>query len=66
VKKTLGELNEQLSRMRRETADYALMPDNNPVQLMKMRSECAALWGAVECFKNGKEPVLASQAKYLQ
>jgi hypothetical protein len=64
--KTLNELDDQLRRMRRDTADYALMPDNDPVQLMKMRSECAALWGAVECFKKGKAPVLASQAKYLQ
>jgi hypothetical protein len=52
--------------MRQKTVDYALTPDGNPVRLMKMRSECAALWGAIECVKNGNAPVLASQAKYLQ
>jgi hypothetical protein len=63
--KTLSELNEKLRRMRRETADYALTPDNDAVKLQRMRSECAALWGAIECIKKGRPLVLASQAKYL-
>jgi hypothetical protein len=42
--------------MRQKTVDYALTPDGNPVRLMKMRSECAALWGAIECVKNGADP----------
>lgn len=58
--KTLGELNEQLSRMRRETADYALMPDYDGMQVLTMRKDCAALWGAIECFKRGDTPMLAS------
>jgi hypothetical protein len=64
--KTLDELNEQLSQMRRETADYALMPDHDSVELLGMKSECGALWGAIECFKKGEVPVLASHAKYLE
>jgi hypothetical protein len=64
--KTLGELNEQLSRMRRETADYALMPDYDGMQVLTMRKDCAALWGAIECFKRGETPVLASHAAYPQ
>ena len=35
--KTLSQLNEPLSGMRRDTADYALVPDNDAVQLVKMR-----------------------------
>lgn len=64
--KMLHEMDEQLQTMRRETADYALVPDNHGVRLMEMRSECAALWAAIECFKRNETPVLASQAKYLQ
>jgi hypothetical protein len=56
--KTLGELNEQLSRMRRETADY--MPDYDGMQVLTMRKDCAALRGAIECLKRGETPVLAS------
>ncbi len=64
--KALSELEVQLRLMRRDTADYGLMSGNDPVQLMKMRSECAALWGAIECLKKDTAPVLASHAKYLQ
>jgi hypothetical protein len=64
--KTLSELEEQLSTMRRETDEYAGDPNHDPKELLKQRSECAALWGAIECFKKGTTPVLASQAKYLQ
>ncbi len=52
--------------MRRDADGYHLMPDNDSAQLMKMRSECAALWGAIECFKKGTTSVLASDAKYLR
>jgi len=44
--------------MRRQTADYALDPNHNPDELLKMRSECANLWGAIECLKKGTTPVL--------
>ena len=64
--KTLAGLEEQLRRMRRETDDYALDNEHDPVELVKRRSECAALWGAIECFKKGTTPVLESQAKYLR
>ena len=64
--KTLSELEGQLRRMRREADEYQLMPDKDSVRLLKMRHECAALWGAIECFKKGEMPILASHAKYLQ
>ena len=51
--------------MRRETADYALDPNRNPDELLKMRSERANLWGAIECLKKGTTPVLASQRNTL-
>ena len=52
--------------MRRDADGYQLMPDNDAAQLMKMRSECAALWRAIERIKKGTTPVLASHAKYLR
>jgi hypothetical protein len=64
--RTLIDLEGQLRGMRRDTADYALMRDHDPLQLIEMRKECAALWGAIECFKKGTMSVLASHAKYLQ
>jgi hypothetical protein len=33
---------------------------NDNVRLMKMRSECAGLWGAIECFKRGETPVIGT------
>jgi hypothetical protein len=42
------------------------MPDNDNVRLMKMRSECAGLWGAIECFKRGETPVIEAQEKFLR
>ena len=62
----LQELEDQLRLMRRDTADYALDDDHDDVELMRMRSECAALWGAIECVKKGTTPVVPSQTKYLQ
>jgi hypothetical protein len=64
--KTKEQLEADLQRMRRETADYALDLNHNPEELLKMRSECANLWGAIECLKKGTTPVLASQRKYLE
>jgi hypothetical protein len=42
------------------------MPGKDSAQLLKMRKECARLWGAIECVKKGTTPVQASHAKYLQ
>jgi hypothetical protein len=42
------------------------MPDYDGMQVLTMRKDCAALWGAIECFKRGETPVLASQAAYPQ
>jgi hypothetical protein len=52
--------------MRRETADYGLSPDHDSARRLAMSKECAALWGAIECFRRGEMPVLPSHAKYLE
>src|SRR5450432_2214518 len=57
---------QQLSRMRRETADYGLSPDHDSARRLAMSKECAALWDAIECFRRGEMPVLPSHAKYLE
>jgi hypothetical protein len=36
------------------------MPDYDGMQVLTMRKDCAALWGAIECFKRGDTPMLAS------
>jgi hypothetical protein len=63
--KTLEELESQLRLMRRGAADYRLDPDHDPKELLRQVSECASLWGAIECFKKGETPVLDSQAAWL-
>jgi hypothetical protein len=59
--KTLSQLNEPLSGMRRDTADYALMLDNDAVQLVKMRRS------PLHCGRNRVQtPVIEAQAKFLR
>ncbi|HLX17083.1 MAG TPA: hypothetical protein VKS24_18005 [Bradyrhizobium sp.] len=62
----LQQLEKQLTLMRREVSDYALDGNHGPFELINMRSECAALWGAIECFEKGTTPVQESQSKYLR
>jgi hypothetical protein len=64
--KTLAELETQLRVMRRETAEYQDDPEHDPKELLKLKGECASLWGAIECFKKGETPVLPSQAAWLE
>jgi len=46
--KTLSQLNEPLSGMRRDTADYALMPDNDACSWWRC-VEVRCTVGAIEC-----------------
>ena len=64
--KTLAELEAQLQLMRRETSEYQADPEHDPEELLRLKGECASLWGAIECFKKGETPVLPSQAKWLE
>jgi hypothetical protein len=63
--KTLQELERQLFIMRRQADEYATDPEHDAAELLRMRSECAALWGAIECVKKGTKPEIAAQAKFL-
>jgi hypothetical protein len=64
--KTVQELEVDLRLMRKETVEYSMDPDHDPKELLRLRSECAHLWGAIECLKRGKTPVLASQQTLLE
>jgi len=52
--------------MRKAADEYSFDPEHDPAELLKLRTECASLWGAIECFKKGETPVLPSQAAWLE
>jgi len=64
--KSVQELEADLRQMRKETVEYSMQRDHDPKELLRFRSECAHLWGVIECLKRGETPVLPSQQALLQ
>jgi hypothetical protein len=64
--KTVEQLQAQLRRMREKTDEYSRDPNHDAAELVRRRSECANLWGAIECHKRGETPVSHEQAKFLE
>jgi len=63
--KTVQELEADLRVMREDAVDYSFDPDHDSVELVRRRSECANLSGAIECLKRGETPMLPSQQGLL-
>ena len=64
--KTPQELEADLQQMRKETVEYSMERDHDAEELLRLRSACAHLWGAIECLKRGETPVLPSQQALLE